>query len=807
MPSFTESVHSNGMKFSLNWLQEFVDTDKLDPQKVGESLTLHTCELEEVIHVSKNFDRVFAAKLLEIKDHPKAEKLHIGTFDCGKQGKKQVIFGEVFPLTKGEVYPVALDGAQLASGTEIKNSEIRGVKSEGMVCTCQELGMKQDSLLKFESEDIGKSLPEIVPEFGDILFDIDNKSLTHRPDLMGHRGMAREIGAIWDKEFESNIFAPEITAGKPFPVKIETEKCHRFCAVKIKNVTVKPSDISTQVQLENVGIRAISNLVDLTNRSLAGFGQPMHVFDADKLEGGITVRLAKKGEKLLALDGEEYELTTKDLVVADDKKVLSIAGVMGGLESSVTEKTKNIVFESANFDATSIRHTSARLGLRSESSMRYEKSLDPEQCLETLLWAAAKTQQLCKEAELVSSVGDVYPQTTEELFIPLDPQLVRKLSGIEISNKEMMASLESLGFEVWAEDNTENFIIKVPSWRATKDITIAEDLVEEVVRLQGFDAVPSLLPPLSIAPPRRNKLRELEWMIRALLSGKGRNEIYRTSFVGPNDAEWLERTDHVMVQNGANEEYEKLRLTLVSNAVRGMESELRGSGVLNLFEIGTVFPAIGKEERNLLLFSAKMGKSALEMFFSQKSEILSLFQTFGISGTFQKCKTPLSIFHPAQCADIMINKEKIGYIAVLHPGKNPVKGSSVVFTEINLNLLQDHIKKQEGKYTALSTFPPVRRDISLVVKGTTQQTDIEKTMKDTIPFLISIELFDVFEDEEKLGSGNKNLAFHLTFQANDKTLDETSIDTAMNSISQTIEKNFDATLRLAFDQKNCSLKS
>ena len=795
------------MKFSLNWLREFVDTDKLDPQIVGESLTLHTCELEEVIHVSKNFDHVFAAKLLEIKDHPKAEKLHIGTFDCGKQGKKQIIFGEVFPLAKGEIYPVALDGAQLASGIEIKNSEIRGVKSEGMVCTCQELGMKQEALLKFEQEDIGKPLPEIVPEFGDILFDIDNKSLTHRPDLMGHRGMAREIGAIWDKEFESNIFAPEITAGKPFPVKIETEKCRRFCAIKLKNVTVEPSDISTQARLENVGIRAISNLVDLTNLSLAGFGQPMHVFDADKLEGGITIRFAKKGEKLLALDGEEYELTIEDIVVADDKKVLSIAGVMGGLESSITEKTKNIVFESANFDATSIRHTSARLGLRSESSMRYEKSLDPEQCLDAILWAAAKAQQICTGAQLASSVGDVYPQTTEELFIPLDPQLVRKLSGIEISNKEIMASLESLGFEVWAEDDTENFVVKVPSWRATKDIAIAEDLIEEIVRLQGFDAVPSLLPPLSIAPPRRNKLRELEWTLRTLLASKGRNELYLTSFVGPNDTEWLERTDHVTVQNGANEEYEKLRLTLASNAVRGMESELRTSGKLDFFEIGTVFPDIGKEERNIMLFSAEMGKHAPEMFFSQKSEILSLFQAFGVSGNLQKCKTPLSIFHPAQCADIIVNEEKIGYIAVLHPGKNPVKGSSVVFTEMNLNLLQNYIEKQEEKYASLSTFPPVRRDISLVVKDATQQTDIEKTMKAAIPFLISIELFDVFEDEEKLGSGKKNLAFHLTFQSLEKTLNEADIEEAMKTLFEATENQFHATLRLAFDQKNCSLKS
>ncbi len=807
MPSLTEWVHSNRMKFSLNWLREFVDINNLDPQEVGESLTLHTCELEEVIRVSENFDRVFAAKLIETKPHPQAEKLHVGTFDCGKQGKKQIVFGEVFPLTVGEIYPVAIDGAKLASGIEIKNSEIRGVKSEGMVCTCQELGMKQDTLLKFEPEDIGKSLPEIVPEFGDILFDIDNKSLTHRPDLMGHRGIAREIAAIWDRDFEPNIFAPEITAGKPFPVKIETDKCRRFCAVKLENVTIEPSEISPQARLENLNIRAISNIVDVTNLSLAGFGQPMHVFDADKLNGGITIRLARKGEKLLALDGEEYELTTSDVVVADDKKILSIAGIMGGMESSVTNQTKNIVFESANFDATSIRHTSARLGLRSESSMRYEKSLDPEQCLDALLWAAGKTQQLCANAKLASGVGDAYPHPTEELFLDLNPSLVRKLSGIDIPNDDIIASLESLGFEVWEEEKSDTFAVKVPSWRATKDITLAEDLVEEVVRLQGFDAVPSILPPLSIAPPRKNKLRELEWTIRTILASKGRNEIYLTSFVGPNDTDWLERQDHVTIQNGANEEYEKLRLTLASNTVRGMESDLRTLGKLDFFEIGTVFPAIGKESRNLLLFSAEMGGKGTRKFFEQKSELLSLFDSLGVTGEIRKCKTPQSIFHPTQCADIFVNDLLLGNISVLHPAKNPVKGSSVVFTEINLNLLEQQTTQQEITYTPLSSFPPVRRDLSVVVSQDTQQSDIAHVMQKATSFLASVELFDVFIDEKKLGKDNKNLAFHLTFQARDKTLNEANIDAAMNSIFTAIEKNFNATLRLAFDQKNCSLNS
>ncbi len=792
------------MKFSRNWLREFIDIQDIDSQKIGDSLTLHTCELEEIIEVSQNFDHVFAGKLLEVKSHENSDKLHVGIFDCGKKGKKQIVFGNVFDLTVGEMYPVALDGAKLASGVEIANTEVRGVKSEGMVCTCSELGMKQETLLRFNESDTGKSLPEIIPEFGDILFDIDNKSLTHRPDLMGHRGMARELGAIFSRSFQADLDSKNLEIDenlKPFLLKIETEKCRRFCAIKLENVTVEPSEIATQARLENVGIRAISNLVDLTNLSLAGLGQPMHVFDADKIKGGITIRLAKKGEKLLALDEEEYELTTEDIVVADDEKVLSIAGIMGGLESSVTKDTKNIVFESANFDATSIRHTSARLGLRSESSMRYEKSLDPEQCKDAIIEATQKTLKLCSNAKITTGIADVYPNEPEEILIDLNPEQVRKLSGIEISNEEIIGSLESLGFEVWTEEGTTNLVVKVPSWRATKDVAIAEDLVEEVVRLRGFDAVPSKLPSLPVKPPRRNKLREMEWKIRDLLMSEGRNEVYLTSFVGPKDPEWIDSNEHITIQNGANEEYEKLRRTLVSNAVRGMESELRTQGKLNLFEIGTIFPAMGKEKRNLLLFSAKMNGDSVQSFFEQKSELLRIFHALGVNAEIKSCANPEKMDHPVQCADVFIDDTFIGKIAVLHPTKNPVRGASVVYTELNLQLLLPFVCDVEIRYQKSSTFPIVRRDLSLVMKKEVNQADLVSEMTKVSDILVSVDLFDVFIDKNKLGSENKNLAFHLAFQSQEKTLDEIDVDTAVSRVEEVLKKKFNAELRLAFDQK------
>ncbi len=788
------------MKFSLNWLREFVDTKGLDPQKIGKSLTLHTCELEEIIPVAQNFNRVVAGKLLSFEKIKDTENLHIGTFDCGKkEGKKQIVFGSVFELKKGTVYPVALDSAKLASGLEIKNTTVKGMKSEGMVCTCPELGMKQESLLTFSDSDVGKPLPEIIPEWNDIIFDIDNKSLTHRPDLTGHRGMAREISAIWNKPFESHLFAPEIKGEKPFPVKIETNKCRRFCAIRLDNIKIEPSDLSTQIRLENIGIRAISNLVDLTNVSLAGFGQPMHVFDADKVKGCIIIRMAKKGEKLIALDEEEYTLTENDIVVADEEKVLSIAGIMGGLESSVTKKTKNIVFESANFDPATIRHTSARLGLRSESSMRYEKSLDPDHCKETILWATGKTQQLCPDAKVVSSVGDNYPHPFPIINIDLPPELVRTKSGIDMNNDAIINHLNSLGFETHVTGATIK--VNVPSWRGTKDINIPEDLVEEVVRLYGFDAVPSVLPTLPVTPPRRNLLRELEWNIRDLCCAAGRNEVYLTSFAGPQDDEWLGDKTHVTVQNGANEEYEKLRKTLLSNAIRGIESELRSQGKTDLFEIGTVFSALEKETRNLLLCTGEMNGNAVNLFFQQKSELLHLFQSLGMKVDIRPCSQTSNIMHPAQCADIFSEKKHLGNIAVLHPTKNPIRNSVIVFTELNLNILTEVTQNTEVKYAARSAFPKVHRDLSLVVPKEIRQADIVSEIEKTSSIVQSIDLLDVFTDAEKLGEENKNITFHLALQSAEKTLTDTDVESTMKAIETALHKKHRAQLRLAFDQK------
>ncbi|MDH3324709.1 MAG: phenylalanine--tRNA ligase subunit beta, partial [Candidatus Peregrinibacteria bacterium] len=464
------------MKLSLNWLSEFVDLKNLKTEEVGEKLTIHTSELEEIISEKEFFQDVFAGKMLDTRSHKDSDKLSVATFDLGKNGKKQIIYAKKHEVKVGEILPISIAGAKLKSGIEINNSEIRGEKSEGMIADNEELGMKNEGLMFFTDKDVGKSLPEICTEFADSLFDIDNKSLTHRPDLMGHRGFALELSAIWKRK----LTLPEPVVAIPqdankIPVEIKTDTCRRFCALKMENVEVKPSDLKTQSRLENLDVRAISNFVDITNWVMLEFGQPMHVFDADKLEGRIIVRQAKKGETLVALDDEEYELDETMTVVADDKKVLSIAGIMGGKESGVTETTTNIIFEAANWDPTATRKTSQKLGLRSESSMRYEKSLDPENCKRAILAATELAEKSCPQAQITSSLTDEYPIKSTPTIIKFNPEIVRKISGIDISDKEIKENLEAVNFIV-----NEDWSVEVPSNRATKDVSIPEDLVEEI---------------------------------------------------------------------------------------------------------------------------------------------------------------------------------------------------------------------------------------------------------------------------------------------------------------------------------------
>jgi len=789
------------MKLSWQWLQEFVDLPTAAPELVGDKLTLHTAELEEIIEKRSAFEKVILGKLSSVAPHPDAEKLSVAQFDLGSYGTKQIIFGKVHEVTIGEILPVATAGASLASGINIIENEIRGAKSQGMIADNLELGFKQEGLLRFTDEKlIGKSLPEVITALGDTLFDIDNKSLTHRPDLVGHRGFARELATIFDVKLtlpEPVIALPNHTNG--LAVNIETKSCRRFCGLKIENIQVAPSDLETQMRLENLEVRAISNLVDITNAIMLEYGQPMHVFDADKVEGKIIVRQATAGEKIVALDGEEYELTPEDTVVADEVKALSVAGIMGGLDSSVTDQTTNIIFEVANWDPVAVRKSSQRLGLRSESSMRYEKSLDPEQCRKALLAATEKALEICPQAKVSSVLVDEYPQPNAPKTIKLSLQKLRSLSGIDIEYSQVEKILQHLGFV--CQNEKDQLQIQVPSWRNTKDVSIAEDIIEEVVRIYGLDRVPTELPAFVVNPPVVNHTRKMQWQVREKCATLGYLETYLHSFV-PTEAHQENMDDHVLIANPLSEECKYMRRDLWPQMLAKIESDLRQQKQVQFFELGKVYHPVADEvlpteTERILMMRASLETTENDDFFVVKADLESLLKQLSITDfEFVPTTKPAKHFHPAKTVSLMIEGEAVGQVGVLHPRYLPVKGTSLVMAEIDLVPLCRDTTEQKVVHHKLSPFPAVHRDISLILDDKAFSADLIKTAQAASSMLTKIMLFDEYKDAQKIGEGLKNLAFHLSFQAPDRTLTEAEIELELNRVLEQLEQAHGAKLRL-----------
>jgi phenylalanyl-tRNA synthetase beta chain len=795
------------MKISYNWLQKFIKNGPKNPEEIGEKLTLHTAELEEIIDVANNFNQIFLGNLTKIQPHPEADNLFIGIFDLGHHGIKQIIYKNIYTLIENTCYPIALAGAQLKSGLIIKNSEIKNQKSEGMVCDNEDLGLTLNGLLSFPSSKKGLEFTKLDINLRDYLFDIDNKSLTHRPDLMGIRGFSREISAIFKKDLihpEPVIMLPS-TKNK-VEVEVKSPNCRRFCALKLANITNQNLSLSERLMLSNLGIKSISGTVDITNLIMLEFGQPMHVFDADKISGKLIIRQAKKGEKLIALDDEEYELDETITVVADEEKVLSIAGIMGGRDSGVSSETKNIIFECANWDPTAVRKAAQKLGLRSESSGRYEKSLDPENCKKALFSAVEKCLEIENLAKITTQLTDCYPQVQKILTLNLSPKKLRKRAGIDISDQEIIKKLELIGFEVKAENKILEVL--VPTYRATKDIQIEEDLIEEVVRLYGFANIEAKLPNLPINPPKRNRQRELEWQIKDFIASQGFLEVYNYDFVSKSDENFTKLTDYTEIANPLSSEYQFLRQTLISNLTRNLESEIKKHKEINLFEFGKVYlpsyEVLPKETLNFAGIKAKLSGNETNTFYELKQILDVLFSTLKIANQVEflpiLTENLPNYVHPTKSAKILINGKNIGIIATLHPQFLPVKNSHLVFFEINIEDLFSIIQDTKIVYQPISSYPSIYRDLSIVLDYKILISEIEKLAKFQAPNLKNIELFDEYQDSEKLGKNLKNLAFHLEFQSMTGTLEEGVIEAEFTAIVQVLNSELSAQLRLNFDQ-------
>lgn len=807
------------MFISFNWLKKYIDlVDSVTPEEVAAKLKASTVEVEKIVRQGEGFEGVVVGEIKEIKNHPDADKLHIAQVDVGEKKLRQVIFGEMVKMDVGLKVPVALAPTTLSDGKKIEKVKMRGELTEGMLCLDQELGLLKEGVsIQYFDEKVknGTPITEVLG-LNDTIFEIDNKSLSHRPDLWGHYGIAREVGVLFKKDLKE-YKTVDIKSGKEIKLKVnieDTSACRRYMGVAISGITVGPSPVWMQTLLLAAGQRPINSIVDITNYVMLDIGQPMHAFDKSKILNpkskiNINVRRAEEGEKFTTLDGAEHNLTSDMLLIADEEKALALAGIMGGENSEISNDTTSIIFESANFDAACIRKTSTKLGLRTDSSMRFEKGQDPHNAELAMRRAVELLLEMCPEAKVASAIVDEKNSISRDGLIEISFDFINKKLGAEIPRKEVVSILQRLGFVV--EEKKDSMKIKVPSWRATKDISIPEDIVEEVGRIYGFGAIESHLPVFSITPPEKNELRALERDIKLMASFEHQyTETYNYSFVSPHTLKQLglDADEHIELDNPIAKDRPYLRRSLIPNLLENIEKNIHVFDIVRLFEVGKVFwkEEAGEREwkgsdrllpkQDSMWGLAYAAKGDDKPFFELSHVVADTLKKFGLVCTFESVKEHAAPwFHPTRVAHVHVGDVRVGYIAELHPAKQEQFGilPRVALAEIDLNTLLPLISFKSA-YKRLSGYPGVTRDIAFVVDKNVQHVDLVKEIQAVDSLIIHVELFDVYEGKN-LPENKKSLAYRLTYASSERTLLAEEVDSVHGKVGDVLKEKFNAEVR------------
>ena len=808
------------MYISYNWLQEFIKIPpKLTPEEISENLTNHTVEVESFVNQAQQFDKVVVGKILEVNKHPNADRLRLLIVDV-KTEKLNIVCGAP-NVAVGQLVPVALIGANLPNGLEIKESEIRGEKSYGMVCAEDELGLGNDHagiMILKENAKIGDDFSKYL-KLNDIVFEVDNKSLSNRPDLLSHYGIARELAAIFDLKLKPYnkiySFKDEFLSDKEnkLEVKVENkELCPRYMALKVDNIKVEDSPSWLKERLIAVGQRPINNIVDLTNYVMLEIGQPLHAFSSDKVKK-ITVRLANKNEIIETLDDKERSLGADDIVIADGSKAIAIAGLMGGKNSEINNDSKSLILEAANFKAISIRRTSQRLGLRTEASTRFEKSLDPNLSTEAVFRFLSLLKELCPEMTLASSLIDINNSLIPNLEIELDLNWLNNKIGQAIPKDTVINILSKLGFKV-NTSHKELLKVAVPSWRATKDISTKEDLAEEILRLYGYDNIESKLPLQLLTLPLLNQERILERKIKDILVLKDSlTETYNYSFVGEEQLKKMniDFFNYLRLANPLSGIQNLLRQSLVPGLAANIKTNQAKKNDLGFFEFGSVFfnapGALNKDNsgQEKLPFQEKrlgivLSGAKDEVFFELKGITDSLFKealNSGAEAQFSSLDNIPGWADSKMVAKVSLLNKEVGVIAMLSSNVEDnlnLKLKTAVL-EINFDLLADIIINYPAlRFKEAPKYPALMRDLAFVVSEEILYNDLRELILNFNPLIKSVELFDIYSGN-KLEKNEKSLAFHLEYQSDEKTMTAEEVDSIQSALLTEMARKFEAKLR------------
>ena len=805
------------MKISRNWINDFVKIpDSLSAKELGLKLTMAMAEVECFVDQKESLKSIVVGEILEVKKHPNADKLKLAIVDIGSK-KLNIVCGAP-NIEKGQKVPLATLGTVLPNGLKIEKVKVRGEESEGMLCAEDELGLGKDHsgiLILDKKVKIGESLAKALG-LDDVIYEIDNKSLTHRPDLWSQYGVAREVGAILGEKLatyaKATVAKESLKEGKEkLDIKVEDFKlCPRYMGVVLEGIEIAESPEWLKKRVSAVGMRPINNIVDITNYVMMEIGQPLHAFDYDKLEGHrIIVRQAKPGEKIQTLDDQDRKLDEGTLVIADAKKPVAIAGVMGGANTEIDNKTKKIVIESANFNHVSIRKTEVKLGLRSEASIRFEKSLDPNIAELGIKRAIELILQICPKAEVVSKIEDVKKFKLEQGPIKVSFDFLNKRIGQEIEPQKVIKILESLGFAV--KKQKDGLAILVPTWRATKDVSISEDIVEEVARIFGYDNLKINMPLVAMERPEINKERELERKIKNILAyGLALSEVYNYSF---NSEEQLQKiglpiADHIKIANPISSETTRLRTSLLPNLLNNIIANERFFNEIKLFEVGSVYlkdepgESISDKKQGFLPYQEKyfagvvVQKEDQMPFYTAKNIVESLFKKLHLVYQIKEVKTAPVWASAGKTAAILLNGKQIGLITELNPklyGKLDINNKVGIF-EFSLTEL-NKVYTDEMAYLAIPKFPSLDLDVSMIIDKQILWAEVKNLVLGVEKDLIrKIKIFDVYEGKN-IPAGKKSIAFRIEYRSDDKTLTMEEVQIIQQKVLKTLEDKFAAQIR------------
>jgi phenylalanyl-tRNA synthetase beta chain len=784
------------MKFSVNWLREFVELPS-SVEELAELLTLAGIEIEGIEKRGADFDNVVVAQINASAQHPNADRLSVCQVDDGSGQPRQIVCGAK-NYKVGDKVPLALPGAVLANDLKIKPSKLRGVESQGMLCSPSELGLSQDSdglLILSPDAKIGEPIASLFPE--DTILDVE--ITPNRGDLLSHFGLAREISALVGQPLRSPSQAPagDAPALQKKGIQISApEACAFYSARRIENIKVGPSPDWLRAKLEAVGLRSINNIVDITNFVMLEIGQPLHAFDADKLTGPINVRLAHEGEKFLALDGKTYSLGERDLVIADDVRAVGIAGVMGGEDTGVTDSTTTLLLESAFFLPGSVRRTARTLNLPSDASYRFERRVDPGMILPASQRATELIHEIAggKPAPEIATAG-VRPAPPAD--VAMRYERCAALIGVTVPKERADQILERFGLEKTREGADETSW-RVPSYRF--DLQREADLIEEVVRVFGIERVPATDRSRFTPESEADRVYDFESDLRQRLVARGLSEA-RTSALIPRKT-GVFGAGALELRNPLSEDHVALRPTLLSGLLEVLARNVRaGAASIRLFELGHVFAAENAAEKRSLAFVFS-GRAQGHAHWRADSRRLDLFDLKGVIETagiealsFRRSERP----GLALSSDVFSGSEKIGFIGQLGAASaEELGGSAPIFVteiEIRPELIE---KNRDATFSELEKFPSVTRDIAMIVPEKLSHGEIMATIEGARePLLATIELFDLFSGKEaaNLGAGKKSLAYTLTYRDRTRTLTNDEITVVHAKIRERLQRELGVELR------------